>query len=173
MLQKCYNLRYTKFIGDGDIKFHPIVVNANQYPVVKAECVGHVQKRVGTRLRQIKTTCKDTMPSSGKKKPRKLVSFLTHDLINRLQNYYGLAVRRSTNTSVHEMRKAIALFHCSQANLIDGQHQFCPSRSDSLCKYQADEINGTNNYAEKDGPPIPVKKNLSSQCLGNLANLAY
>ena len=58
------------------------------------------------------------------------------------------------------MRKAIAavLFHCSQANSIDGQHQFCPSRPDSWCKYQADKINGTNNYVEKDGLPIAVKK---------------
>ena len=58
------------------------------------------------------------------------------------------------------MRKAIAavLFHCSQANSIDGQHQFCPSRPDSWCKYQADKINGTNNYIEKDGLPITVKK---------------
>ena len=58
----CYNLQYRKFVGDGDTISYPIVVNANRYPgyeVVKSECVGHVQKHVGTRLRKIKTTCKD------------------------------------------------------------------------------------------------------------------
>ena len=31
-------------------------------------------------------------------------------------------------------------------------------RPDSWCKYQADKINGTNTYIEKEGLPIPVKK---------------
>ena len=49
-------LRYLTYIGGGDTKsFH--VIDANPYPgflIKKAECVGHVQKRIGTRLRKFK-----------------------------------------------------------------------------------------------------------------------
>ena len=94
-------LRYLTYIGDGDTKSYQNVVAANPYPgynIGKAECVGHVQKRVGTRLRKFKTECKDLMPSSyyeGKKRKniKKMTFYLTHKSINRLQNYYGIAVR--------------------------------------------------------------------------------
>ena len=48
-------LRYLTYIGDGDTKSFRNVIDANPYPgflIKKAECVGHVQKRVGTRLRK-------------------------------------------------------------------------------------------------------------------------
>ena len=53
-----YNLRYVTFIGDGDCKGYQAVANSSPYgtecEVEKEECVGHVQKRVGTRLRDLK-----------------------------------------------------------------------------------------------------------------------
>ena len=53
-----YNLRYVTFIGDGDCKGYQAVANNSPYgaecEVEKEECVGHVQKRVGTRLRDLK-----------------------------------------------------------------------------------------------------------------------
>ena len=48
-----YKLRYTGYIGDGDTKAHQSVVNAMPYGDVetqKLECIGHVQKRLGSRL---------------------------------------------------------------------------------------------------------------------------
>ena len=48
-----------QFYGDGDRKSVPTVKVT--YPVVtacKLECVGHVQKRVGTRLRNLKKNAK-------------------------------------------------------------------------------------------------------------------
>lgn len=45
-------LRYTTYIGDGDGKGYSAVCAANPYgpdiTIIKEECVGHVQKRVGT-----------------------------------------------------------------------------------------------------------------------------
>ena len=100
-------------------------MEANPYPsyeIVKAECVGHVQKRVGTRLRKFKTECIELMPESfyadkKDKKQKKLMFYLTHKMINRLQNYYGIAIRSTCKTSVPTMRKAVGavLFHCSEA----------------------------------------------------------
>jgi len=44
-------LRYTKYLGDGDSKGHEVVKSIyKEKEVIKLECVGHVQKRVGSRL---------------------------------------------------------------------------------------------------------------------------
>ena len=52
-------LIYTGYYGNGDSKgFHKA---KDVYPgvsVVKYECIGHVQKRVGNRLRKLKKTVK-------------------------------------------------------------------------------------------------------------------
>ena len=52
------NLRFINFIGDGDSKAYYEVVKANphgdRYPVNKGECLGHIQKRIGSRLRKLK-----------------------------------------------------------------------------------------------------------------------
>ena len=51
---KKHNLRYTHFYGDGDSKSYEKVKNLQTDLVVeKFECVGHIQKRVGNRLRKI------------------------------------------------------------------------------------------------------------------------
>ena len=51
-------LCYVTFIGGGDCKGHQAVVDSSPYgpdcQVEKEECVEHIQKRVGTRLRDLK-----------------------------------------------------------------------------------------------------------------------
>uniref|UniRef100_A0A7M5UK02 Mutator-like transposase domain-containing protein n=1 Tax=Clytia hemisphaerica TaxID=252671 RepID=A0A7M5UK02_9CNID len=55
-----YNLKYTVFVGDGDSSCFGSVKEACEevygdgYNLNKEECVGHVQKRMGTRLRTYK-----------------------------------------------------------------------------------------------------------------------
>ena len=47
-------LRYTTYLGDGDSKSYNEISQSNPYPghkIEKLECIGHVQKRVGARLR--------------------------------------------------------------------------------------------------------------------------
>ena len=50
-------LRYTTFVGDGDSSSYRRVAALQQYGpdhlVIKEDCVGHVQKRMGTGLRDI------------------------------------------------------------------------------------------------------------------------
>ena len=76
-------------------------------------------------------------------------------MINKLQNYFGIAIRQSTGTTVLELKKAIGavLYHCTDFTEDETRHQFCPPFTDSWCKYQADKINGTNNYKKKPGLP--------------------
>ena len=55
-----YNLRYKYLISDGDSKTFPLLSHEQVYgtgpedQVEKFDCVGHVQKRLGTALRNLK-----------------------------------------------------------------------------------------------------------------------
>lgn len=51
-----YSVRYNEFLGDGDSTAHKLIVQQAVYgdaEVKKLECVGHVQKRLGSRLRLV------------------------------------------------------------------------------------------------------------------------
>ena len=92
-----FGVKYLNYIGDGDSKTFTGILKMIPYgedcPVTKNECVGHVQKRMGTRLRN-------------KKKTEKLVgkNRLTEAIIKKLTLYYGLAIRRNVD-SVEGMKK--------------------------------------------------------------------
>ena len=52
-----HNTRYVEFLGDGDSKAHNLLIQENVYgdvEISKLECVRHVQKCLGSRLRSIK-----------------------------------------------------------------------------------------------------------------------
>ena len=54
-------LRYMSYIGDGDTSSFNEVNNSEPYgdfKIIKKECVGHVQKHLGTRLRTLQTSLK-------------------------------------------------------------------------------------------------------------------
>ncbi|XP_043286598.1 uncharacterized protein [Venturia canescens] len=124
----------TNYMGDGDSKTYTGIIKAQPYgdeiEIVKKECVGHVQKRMGTRLRQYK---KNNPGIGGKNK-------LTAKLIDKLSIYYGLAIRRNCN-SKDEMKKAIwaAFYHYSSTDS-NPQHHFCPNGPESWCKWQQAKV---------------------------------
>ena len=56
-----HKLRYTIYRRDGNSKSYRDIVIYDPYPgynIIKIECVGHVQKRVGARLRALKASYK-------------------------------------------------------------------------------------------------------------------
>ncbi|GFX22169.1 DUF1758 domain-containing protein [Trichonephila clavipes] len=58
------NVQYNEYYGDGDSKGYESVKNFYGInTVTKLECIGHVQKRVGGRLRQLKKRRKDNYKS--------------------------------------------------------------------------------------------------------------
>lgn len=63
-------VRYVKYLGDGDSKGFQSVLEAKPYGdevvIEKLECVGHIQKRLGTRLRNLKKNMKGVDLSDGK-----------------------------------------------------------------------------------------------------------
>ena len=98
----------------------------------KDECVGHVQKRVGTSLRRMKANDK------------------TLKAINNLQKYMWLAIRQNIgDLNAMKLNIGAILYHYSDAITPAGRHQFCPKTTDSWCKFQQDKLNGTETYKEK------------------------
>ncbi|GBM47549.1 hypothetical protein AVEN_90262-1 [Araneus ventricosus] len=77
-------LIYSEYFGDGDFKGYDDVKDIyDENSVAKCESIGHVRKRMGTHLRNLKNKNKKL---GGKGK-------LTDNFINKLQNYYGIAIR--------------------------------------------------------------------------------
>ena len=84
---KTNKLQYTDYIGDWDSKSYNDIYHADPYRgivVNKLECIGHIQKRVGTRLRNLKAANTKTVLSDRKKLSGQ--GRLTEKIINKLQN---------------------------------------------------------------------------------------
>ncbi|GFV95959.1 uncharacterized protein TNCV_2096281 [Trichonephila clavipes] len=128
-------LKYVHYYGDGDSKgFISVKVTYGKDSVTKYECSGHVQKRVDARLRKLKSINENL---SGKGK-------LTDSFIDRLQNYYGIAVRRNVgNLSGLQQNVIAALFHCS-SSVEKPMHGQCPIGKDSWCYEQRALFCGKN-----------------------------
>ncbi|GFY16175.1 uncharacterized protein TNCV_2348201 [Trichonephila clavipes] len=115
--------------GDGDTKtFNALSENkpyGDNHLIQKIECVGHVQKRMGTRLRKLKLVYSKKKLSDGKTIGGK--GRLTDSLIDTLAHYYGNAIQ-CNSTSVKEMRKAIwAVWGHSCSTDDEPMHWFCPT----------------------------------------------
>ena len=159
-------LRYMKYLGDGDSKAHKNVVDADVYEgkvPEKEECVGHVQKRVGARLRTLKQQYKGIMLDD--KKRLTGPGRLTDRVINTLQNYYGMVIR-SNSGDLYQMKKGVAsiLFHCSEFKHENGEpnyekrYKYCSTGKKSWCVFQRDKCTGKTNYKPKINIPEAVRK---------------
>ena len=84
-------LRYTMYIGDGATKAYSDVVEADPYPefpVKEGECNGHIQKRVGTHLRNL-------IKNTGLLTDDKPLGERSFKDINKLHTYFGVAIRQT------------------------------------------------------------------------------
>ncbi|GFT01380.1 uncharacterized protein TNCV_3215081 [Trichonephila clavipes] len=149
--EKLHNLKYSNYIGDGDTKtFNALSENkpyGDDYLIQKIECVGHVQKRMGTRLMKLKLVYSKKELSDGKTIGGK--GRLTDSLIDKLAHYYGNAIR-CNSTSVKEMRKAIwAVWGHSCSTDDEPMHWFCPTNPNTWCKYNAAINNNLQKYKHK------------------------
>ena len=99
------SLSYSEYYGDGDSKsFTKVKDTYEGLTVKKLECVGHVKKRLGTRLRALKRKKKGIYIALKKiaSKEKKVVekntfNKLTYAIIDKLQNYYGSSGRSNSN----------------------------------------------------------------------------
>jgi hypothetical protein len=152
-----HNLRYRWMVSDGDSKAHSSVENVyTDCKVEKLDCVGHVQKRMGKHLMNLKANTKGKL-DDGKTIGGK--GRLTEVKIKKLQKYYGLAIRQNTisklspteqeiNVAVYQMKKNIIanLHHNVSSDNLANQHKYCPRGEKSWCKWQQDLATGTSTY---------------------------
>ena len=102
-----YSVRYTEFLGDGDSKGRKLLVQeavCGDKEVKKLECVGHVQKRLGSRLRSLKKRLGQNRLDDGK--PIGGAGRLTNNTIDKLQVYYGRAIRNNTH-NIQDMENEV------------------------------------------------------------------
>ncbi|MBP1527417.1 MAG: hypothetical protein H9Q66_05815, partial [Spiroplasma ixodetis] len=133
-----HNIRYKTYLGDGDSRAFKAVCEKQPYGpnfvINKLECIGHVQKRMGTRLRSLKKKLGSEKLSDGKTIGGK--GRLTDAVINKIQQYYGQAIRAHTD-NVEDMKRAVwaIYFHLWSSNERP-LHGLCPKGPESWCKYQ-------------------------------------
>ena len=116
-----HKLAYSQYLGDGDTLSINEVVQSNPHSEFcilpeEVECVGHVQKRLGTRLRNKVKEYKGTaIPLSVKGK-------LTEKVIDS-ENFYGIAIRQNSG-KLCEIKKVAGaiLWHCTDINDIQVRH---------------------------------------------------
>ncbi|KAL7298547.1 hypothetical protein TKK_0008323 [Trichogramma kaykai] len=177
-----HKVRYAYYIGDGDSKTYSTVINAKPYKkfeVHKKECVGHVQKRMGTCLRDlIKNTVEEQKTKDGKKIIRKKLlggkGKLTGKLIDKLTVYYILAIKRNCE-SVENLRNAIwATYEHYSSTYEQPHHEKCPQGSESWCPWQRASAEKSLKKFKHDYKPFldddlaaikPIYKELSSDKL--------
>lgn len=176
--EESQGIRYKHYIGDGDTKTFSQIASLNPYKdlqIEKIECVGHIQKRMGTRLRKLKSQMagkklsdKKTIGGKGR---------LTESVIQKITSYYGNAIRENKN-DLFKMRRSIwAIWMHMVSTDSDPQHFFCPKGPETWCKYnQASHLNKDFKHKNSVAKPImdlikPIFKDLSDpnllkRCLG-------
>lgn len=155
--EELHNVRYDKYLGDGDTAAYATIAGLKPYGpqcnIEKLECVGHVQKRMGTRLRTLKTKFGKNKLSDGKTISGQ--GRLTGSAIQQITTYYGLAIRRNTD-SLTKMKQAVwALFFHLISSDSEPAHGLCPKGEDTWCKYQKAKKN-KENYIHKDHFHLPA-----------------
>ena len=149
--EKKFGVKYLNYIGDGDSKTYSNIVKSNPYsddfPVMKNECVGHVQKRMGTRLRNIKKDAK--LGGKGR---------LTDALIKKLTIFYGLAIRRNLY-SVTDIKNAIMATLCHYCSTDKKpRHENCPTGADSWCEWR--KAQAAKKLMSFKHPPLDIQPDI-------------
>ncbi|GFV72369.1 uncharacterized protein TNCV_638311 [Trichonephila clavipes] len=115
------NARYITYIGDGDCKAFDAVkkknIYGNEYPIETLEFIGHVMKRMGTRLRRLKAQLKGKILSDGKFLSGK--NRLTEHEIDNLQSYYGSALFGGITAVFRTCGKLSGPFFCISYQLMN------------------------------------------------------
>ena len=98
--------------------------------------MGHVQKRLGTRLRKLKIPYTKRKLADGKAIGRR--GRLTDKMIDTMQNLYGLAIRKNKNNLICIANDVKAgVYHLASS---DGTQQYhlCAKGKDSWCGWERD-----------------------------------
>lgn len=79
---------------------------------------------------------------------------LTDHFIDKLQNYYGIAIRQCAGDLEKMQQNTIAaLYHCAFSKTNELPHNQCPIGVSSWCKYQRSLVDTNVKY--KQDPRLP------------------
>ena len=148
------SLKYTTMVGDGDTGCFGSVREAlkrefgDAYEIEKEECIGHIQKRLGKNLRDLKAHYKGKKLDDGKGLGS--IGRLTDKVIDKMQNHYGSAIRGNKGKldQMHDAIQAI-LKHMvkEEGKSLEEQHDLCPKDNLTWCKFWQDAKNKTATYS--------------------------
>ena len=163
-----HNLRYTKYVGDGDSSAFGSVKEAlkekygDSYIIEKEDCIGHVQKRMGSALITYKNKKRGSKLSDGKGTGG--TGQLTNVAVDKIQTYYGYAIRNNKGKTEKIIEAIWAIFYHMlggpPSESLTEQHRFCPKTPDTWCKFQKDIIESTNNYSNQTCLPFIFRDEL-------------
>ena len=138
-------LSYVNFIGNGDSGCFAVVRDAcvdkygDKYVVTKEECVGTHRRGLGTSLREYKRKARGKKLDDGKTVGG--TNRLTDKVTNKIQNYYGQAIRNNVG-DLEMMRNDIrAIYkHMVENDEIpfSEQHDKCPKGGNTGLALKAD-----------------------------------
>lgn len=158
--ENIYGVKYNIYIDDGDTKTFKQLIESKPYDdidVRKKECLNHVKKRLGTRLRNLKKG-KNEKLEDGKTIGGR--GRLTKGLIESLTSLYGNAIRKNS-TSVTKMKNAIDAIVLHKSSTDDEpKHHLCPEGEDSWCQYNKCKAIGNPFGVHRPTPPKCVWKKI-------------
>ncbi|XP_077494020.1 uncharacterized protein LOC144104733 [Amblyomma americanum] len=135
-----HGLRYTTVLSDGDSRTFLALQESSVYGYIKIQkedCTNHVQKRMGTALRNAiakhKGNAKESLSGKGK---------LTGDLVTKLTSYYSWALKSHAG-DIGAMHKAVmATYYHVTSNDSAANHTLCPTGPNSWCRQNAAAAKG-------------------------------
>lgn len=140
--------KYEHFIGDGDSSAYKAVIALNNgkgpyddTQVIKLECINHVQKRMGTRLRKMRDEEKTEVTTKKGTTIRRAVlggrNKLSDKAIDTMTAYFGQHIRANVGKTYQEMKTAVmsSFYHIFSTDE-NPRHDLCAKGTTSWCFYQ-------------------------------------
>ena len=139
-----------------------------EYTIQKSDCIGHVQKRMGTNLlNKKKEYCKRKL-SDGRKIGG--AGRLTEKLCDNLQRYYGQAIQDNLGDLDGMVKATKAILHHSWSTDDEPDHSFYQVGATSWCNFMV-QLHGANSSVQMLWVKhlqliiLAYQKQLASQCL--------
>ena len=133
-----YNLEYSGYLGDEDSKSYSAVARADppvyaDVNIVKLECCGHVQKRMGKRLIDKVSELKSKQYKEGGRGYKGIggAAGLTRKCIRKIQGHYGGAIRGNVGDA-GKMKKAVMAIWKHRGRDHSDCGDWCPSHSGDM-----------------------------------------
>ena len=132
-----YKLCYKHFVSDGDSCTLASLTKEKPYgedcEIVKEDCIGNIQKRMGSALRRLVVEYNGKFLSDSKTISG--TGRLTKKVIDKLQNYYGMATRSNVgDLRVMLMAVQATLHHMTSIDYRQ-VHHMCPEGENSWSSY--------------------------------------